>query len=103
LGADYEIMQGTNLRADWNYASGLFADFDPNTRSNPEVTQAWQAPEYGLFDLGLTHDFEFGDFDATLIANLNNVFDTEYISYARDNGVFYGFGRTFNVGAKFNF
>ncbi|HET8753513.1 MAG TPA: carboxypeptidase-like regulatory domain-containing protein [Salinimicrobium sp.] len=103
LGADYEIMEGTNFRADWTYASGLFADFDPNTRSNPEITQAWQAPEYGLFDLGLTHDFDFGAFDATLIANVNNVLDTDYISYARDNGVFYGFGRTFNVGAKFNF
>ena len=103
LGADYEIMQGTNLRADFVYASGLYADFDPNTRSNPEITQAWQAPEYGLLDLGLTHDFDFGDFEATLIANMNNVLDTDYISYARDIGVFYGFGRTFNVGAKFQF
>lgn len=103
FGADYEIMEGTNLRADWTYADGLYADFDPNTRSSPEIVQAWQAPEYGLFDLGLSHDFDFGGFEATLIANMNNVLDTDYISYARDNGVFYGFGRTFNVGAKFNF
>ncbi|NJX17438.1 hypothetical protein HC176_18365, partial [Tamlana crocina] len=50
--------------------------------------------------------FDFGDFEAMLIGNINNVLDTEYISIARggiNDGVFYGFGRTFNVGAKINF
>lgn len=104
LGADYEIMQGTGIRVDWNYYDNLFADFDPNTRNKPELGQSFEVPAFGLVDLGLTHDFDFGDFEATLIGNLNNVFDTEYISVARDAGqYFYGFGRTFNVGAKINF
>lgn len=103
VGADYEIIQGTNLRLDFVYADGAYADFDPNTRSNPEIEQAWQAPAYGLLDFGLTHDFDLGGFEATLIGNVNNVLDTEYISYARDNGVFYGFGRTYTVGVRANF
>ena len=105
-GADYEVMEGTSLRINWNYADDLYAEFEPETRSTRELGQSWELPEYGLVDLGLTHRFDFGEFDAMLIGNINNVFDTEYISIARGgrtDGVFYGFGRTFNIGAKLNF
>ena len=102
-GFDYEPMQGTHLRGNWNYFDNLYADFDPATRSTPERGQSWKAPDYGLVDLGITHKFDLGEFEAMLMGNLYNVFDTEYISVARDNGVFYGFGRTFNIGAKINF
>ncbi|MGB7787106.1 MAG: TonB-dependent receptor, partial [Salinimicrobium sp.] len=102
-GFDYEPMQGTHLRGNWNYFDNLFADFDPETRSTPDRGQSWEVPAYGLVDLGLTHKFDLGEFEAMLIGNVYNVFDTEYISVARDNGVFYGFGRTFNIGAKINF
>jgi iron complex outermembrane recepter protein len=105
-GMDYEVFRGTTIRADWNYYDDLYADFDPETRSTRELGQSWELPEFGLVDFGLTHKFDLGDFEARLIGNVNNVFDTEYISVARggvNEGVFYGFGRTFNVGAKFNF
>ncbi|NJY61282.1 TonB-dependent receptor plug domain-containing protein [Salinimicrobium sp. CDJ15-81-2] len=105
-GADYEFWEGTRLRVDWNYYDDLYAEFEPETRSTRELGQSWELPEFGLFDVGLTHRFDFGDFEAMLIGNINNVLDTEYISIARggiNDGVFYGFGRTFNVGAKINF
>ena len=102
-GFDYEPMQGTHLRGNWNYFDNLYADFDPETRSTEGRGQSWEVPAYGLVDLGLTHKFDLGEFDAMLIGNIYNIFDTEYISVARDNGVFYGFGRTFNIGAKINF
>ena len=108
-GFDYEPMEGTHLRGNWNYFDNLYADFDPETRGTEGRGQAWEAPAYGLVDLGLTHKFDLGEFEAMLIGNIYNVFDTEYISIARDNAkledtqVFYGFGRTFNIGAKINF
>lgn len=111
VGADYEVFDGTSLRADFNYYDNLYADFDPNNRNSPSVTQAWEVPAYSLLDLGLTHNFEFGPFDALLMVNVNNVFDTEYIADARDGSlsnartasVYYGWGRTYTVGAKINF
>lgn len=105
-GADYEVWQGTTVRLDWNYYDDLYAEFDPETRSTRELGQSWELPEFGLVDFGLTHKFDIGDFEAMLFGNVNNVLDTDYISIARggiNDGVFYGFGRTFNVGAKFNF
>ncbi|MHA6279165.1 TonB-dependent receptor [Salinimicrobium sp. CAU 1759] len=107
-GADYEVIEGTELRVNWNYFDDLYADFDPETRSTRDLGQSDAVPAFGLVDFGVAHDFDFGGFEATLIGNVNNVFDTEYISVARDRGVdapqvFYGFGRTFTVGAKLNF
>ena len=67
--------------------------------------------DYGLFDIALSHGFKFGPFDATLTGRMNNVFDTEYISDAQDGPgsttetalVYFGYGRTFSVGAKLKF
>jgi len=111
LGADLEVFEGTSVRADWNYADNLFADFDPNNRNSADLGNAWEIPAYGLFDLGVTHKFEFGGIDAMLMTNLNNVFDTQYVSFARDGGtesyrgstVYYGWGRSFTAGVKLNF
>ena len=105
-GAEYEVWQGTKLRLNWNYFDNLYAEFDPETRNTRELGQSWELPEYGLLDFGLTHKFDVGDLEAMLIGNVNNVLDTEYIAIARggvNDGVFYGFGRTINVGAKINF
>ncbi len=111
LGADYEAIPGTRLRLDFNYYDNLYADFDPNNRNTPDVVQAWKVPAYGLMDFGLTQNFKFGGFDAVLNGNINNIFDTEYIADARDGNqsnarsalVYYGFGRTYTLGAKIKF
>lgn len=106
LGADYEVFEGTNVRLNWNYFDDLYAEFDPETRSTRELGQSWKLPEFGLLDVGLTHKFDIGSLEAMLIGNVNNLLDTDYISIARggrNDGVFYGFGRTFNIGTKINF
>ncbi|WP_324719731.1 TonB-dependent receptor [Salinimicrobium sp. HB62] len=105
-GADYEVFEGTTVRVNWNYFDDLYAEFEPETRSTRELGQSWELPEYGLVDFGVTHKFDIGNLEALLMGNVNNVLDTEYISIARggiNDGVFYGFGRTFNIGAKINF
>ncbi len=111
LGANYKFSPDTRLIVDYNYYADIYADFDPSDRGTQGAPDAWKMPDYGLFDLALSHGFKFGSFDATLTGRMNNVFDTEYISDAQDGAgsvaetalVYFGYGRTFSVGAKLNF
>ena len=129
LGLNAKVFPGTFIRGNFNYFSRMYAQYDPSSRNDDEVefTDPWEAPDYGVFDLGFTHKFAFGSFDATINANVYNVLDTEYISdvtdgtrrdqfegpdgqtrtrlvsNAQDASVYYGFGRTYTVGMKINF
>ncbi len=111
LGLNYDVLKDMTLRAEYIYQDNFYSDFDPNNRNSPEVGQAWEIPAYGLFDVGLSYDFEMGAFQAVLNGNVYNVFDTEYIADSRDGlqsnaetaQVWYGFGRTYTVGAKLKF
>ncbi|WP_299777591.1 TonB-dependent receptor [uncultured Formosa sp.] len=111
LGANYEIMERTNLMLDYNYYDNLYAAYDPSDRGTAGAPDAWKAPAYSLFDLGLSHNFDMGPFDVRLLARMNNIFNVEYISDANDGTgstantalVYYGAGRTFSIGAKLNF
>ena len=111
LGANFEAFPGTFIRADYNYYARYFADFEPTERGETGLPDPWEIPDYGLLDLGLTHNFQFGPFDANINANVFNVTDTEYVSDAQDGSgynartstVWYGFGRTYTVGAKIKF
>lgn len=110
LGMDWKIMDKTHLTLDYNYFDNLYADYDPNSRGS-KGPQAWEAPSYSTVDFSLRYGFDFAGFDATLTGRMNNVFNTEYIADALDGSgsvantalVWYGFGRTFNVGLKFAF
>ncbi|MDT0557795.1 TonB-dependent receptor [Ichthyenterobacterium sp. W332] len=110
LGLNYELTPKTNLLVDYNYYARIFADFDPSDRGTPGP-DAWQMPNYGLFDLALRHKFSFGKFDAQISGRINNLLNTEYVSDAQDGTnsdaltslVWFGAGRTFNVGARINF
>ena len=111
LGFDYELMDKTHFTVDYNFFGDMWADFDPNNRETEGDPEPWKAPDYGTFDASLRYGFQFGGFDATLIARMNNVFDTTYIADARDGTfhnsssaqVWYGYGRTFNFTAKIRF
>ncbi len=111
LGMDWTVMEKTHFTIDYTYAGGLYADFDPNNRTTENEPQSWEVPEYGLFDASIRYGFEFGSFDTTLTARMNNVFDTLYIADAIDGtahdassaSVWYGYGRTFNISAKIRF
>ena len=127
LGADYEIIQGLGIDANYYFANNLYADFDigDETFEQPGRT-AWRLPSYGLMDLGAFYNFNVSKVGFTLRVNVNNVLDNEYLSESDtnylydpedtddrlipdsengsvDNRVFYGFGRTWNVGLKVRF
>ncbi|BDD08174.1 TonB-dependent receptor [Fulvitalea axinellae] len=113
LGADYEIFEGFKVGMDYNYYDNLYAKFDPADRGSEaeKGVQAWELPEYGLFDANVRYKFKLGQFDATLYGKLNNIFDEEYVSDAEDGtghdwqsaNVYYGFGRTWSMGLKVKF
>ncbi|WP_026775969.1 TonB-dependent receptor [Polaribacter sp. Hel_I_88] len=110
LGVNYDVLPETTFTIDYNYAADLFADYDPSDRGSVGPN-TWEVPAFHLFDTALRHKFDFAGFDASIIARVNNVFDTTYISDAQDGtgsnaataAVYYGFGRTFSVGAKIKF
>ena len=68
-------------------------------------------PDYGLLDVNAKFRFKIGDLDASLVGNVNNILDTEYIADALDGAdhgassalVYYGFGRTWSLSLKVNF
>ncbi|MGS2725496.1 TonB-dependent receptor [Psychroserpens sp. BH13MA-6] len=111
LGLNYKFAADTRLTIDYNYFDRLYADFNPSDRGDADAPDPWEVPAYGVFDAAMTHGFSFGQFDASLTARMNNVFNTKYIADALDGTnsnaqtalVYYGFGRTFSVGAKLKF
>jgi len=111
LGLDIQVLPELKLGADYNYYGNYMADFNfysyTKAGANP-----WKMPDYGLLNLNATIKFKMANLKSSLFVNVNNVFDTEYISDAYDaNGtstaagstVFYGFGRTWTTGLKINF
>ncbi|HEY9221072.1 MAG TPA: TonB-dependent receptor [Lutibacter sp.] len=111
LGFDYELMPKAHFTVDYNYYADLYADYNPDSRTTPGTPQPWKVPDYGTFDASVRYGFKIGDLDTTLIARMNNVFDTEYVADALDGQtndadsalVWFGFGRTFNISAKIKF
>lgn len=111
LGLDVKLTDSSNLAIDYNYFGDIYADFDPNNRTVDDVPQAWKLPNYATVDANLVHRFKIGSLDASLIARMNNVLNTEYIADARDGNdhnaqtaiVWYGFGRTFSLSTKIQF
>jgi outer membrane receptor protein involved in Fe transport len=111
LGIEYQLMPKTYFTVDYNYYADLYADYNPDSRTTPGTPQPWKVPDYGTFDASVRYGFKIGDLDTTLIARMNNVFDTEYVADALDGQtndaesalVWFGFGRTFNISAKIKF
>ncbi|EDP71134.1 putative TonB-dependent outer membrane receptor protein [Flavobacteriales bacterium ALC-1] len=111
IGANYRFGANTRFSVDYNYFDRLYADFDPSDRGLDGAPDPWEVPAYGVFDTAISHSFPFGKFEASLIARMNNVFNTHYIADALDGPgsnaesalVYYGFGRTFSVGATLKF
>ena len=113
LAADYELFKGLKVGADWNYFDNLYAEFDPAGRGDESEkgVQSWEVPSYGVVDANLVYRFNIGEFDATLIGNINNLFGTEFITDADDGAdhdwktakVYYGVGRTWMTSLRINF
>ncbi|MGI9551239.1 MAG: TonB-dependent receptor [Aurantibacter sp.] len=108
------------LSLNWFTASKLYAFLQPEDFDSPDNDGSLRLPSYNLFDAGAYYKFNFGGNSISLAANVNNLFNVQYIAesltntFAGDgdttfngistrNKVFFGFGRTFNVSARYNF
>ncbi|MEA1885827.1 MAG: TonB-dependent receptor [Bacteroidota bacterium] len=115
LNVSYILLAGLKFGIDYTYYDKLFAYFDPEGRTSEpasgENPDAWQMPGYQLVDVFMRYNFDLGPYRATLVGNINNLFDSEYISDARDGTshswtdaeVYYGWGRSWMVSLKIDF
>ena len=116
LGLTFRPTKEISVGADYTYYARNYADFTlPSYTASNEFTlqEPWKIPDAGQLDLNARYKFKLGGCNATLIANINNVLDYEYIMDAFYDGtnnrwqdayrVFYSFGRTFSVKVKLDF
>ena len=114
-------VEDLKLSASLFTASRLFAQISAEDFDDPDHQGSLRLPSYNLVDLGAYYNFKFGSDNTISIAvNVNNVFDEEYIAESLtntfadgsnatyqgidvSNKVFFGFGRTWNVSARYSF
>lgn len=116
LGANYEILKGLRVGADYTYFARNYAKFnvrgsDMTIGAEKDYTTPWRIPSAGVMDANFSYRFPVGKIWATISGNVNNVLDQEYITDAVDGTthdwttaqVYYGFGRTYSVRLRIAF
>lgn len=118
IGVDAKISKDLKFGIDTNFFGRNYADWaftSSDLLPNAEKTyeSPWRIPSAWTVDMNASYKFDLGNkVRATIMGNIENVFNQEYITDAYDGGnhdwktayrVFYGFGRTFNVRLKLNF
>jgi len=113
LGVDCWVLPDLKVGANIWHGSNIYAAFDVQNRVSKETegVDSWKMPSYELVDANVKYEFEIANTEATLYGNVNNLLDTEYISDAKDGtghnaetaSVWYGWGRTWNLGLKIKF
>lgn len=123
LSATIKPIDNIDIYLDWHYVDNLYANFDIYAFKNKEVASkgALKLPSYNLFDLGAAYRLSlFKHHQMTFAFNINNLFDTYYISESQDNihatetstlykgvdvknRVFFGLGRTWNFSMRYTF
>ena len=116
-------VKGLKVDIDWRYVDNLYANLnvaDFNSKANADLG-ALKLPSYNLFDLGASYKLSLTDKQRlTFSAHAYNLLDTYYIeeSYTSKhatngvktyqgisvkNNVYFGPGRTFSFGVRYNF
>lgn len=112
VGATYRPFAYTTIALNYNFYGQHYADFVPEDRTDAkDKMQAWRLPNYSTFDLSFTYGFRIESIVMQVVGNVNNIFNTKYISDAQDGKthtresamVWYGFGRTWSVGIRMMF
>lgn len=126
LGVDYRIVGGLKVDGTFRFVDKLYSKIDVMSAENENYLGALELPSFNLLDLGLTYTMNVGkdkQNSVVIRGNVNNVFDTIYISDAgtstragdkyatgeswkgidTGNQVWFGTGRTWNVTLRYNF
>ena len=119
LGIDQKFGELLNVDLDYRFVDGLYADYSITDSAFTEAKNpgALKLPSYGLVDLGATFTMKKG---WSLRANINNLLNTTYIAESnsnihatagsetwngvdKNNSVWFGFGRTWNLSLRYQF
>ena len=116
-------IKGLKFDVDWRYVDDLYANLNiSNFNKKVEAEKgALKLPSYNLFDLGASYKWQLTDKQRlTFSVQAYNVLDTYYISESYTsihttngsktyqdidvrNQVYFGDGRTFSFGVRYNF
>ncbi len=109
---DITFLKNFRFTADWQFNDRMYADFDPEGRTNPEDrAPSYRIPGYHLVNAGLSWSGRIGGkLGLTVFANAGNLLNTFYIERGQDGADhdlatfrgFWGFGRNFNFGLRFS-
>ncbi len=127
VGMAVKPISGLTIRVEGNHAANLYSQFDISNFDIFEQVDSGEViptyapvklPSFTLLDASVSYKFNIGDIGVTANANVYNIMDTKYIAemttnnadfpvgstqFLRANKGWYGFGRTWSAGLKFNF
>lgn len=119
--ADYKIMKGLSIDADWRYYDKLYAAIDPESFDTEDNLGSLELPSFNLLDAGVTYNIYLKNRRSVMIrGNINNVLNKQYISQSDTNNhlesgdedwngvnvsnrVYFGNGRTWNFSVAYKF
>lgn len=85
----YEPVKSFYLKLKGTHFANNYADFQPEDLRGPDAgRESWQMPSYTLFSFHTGYHFRTKDIGWNIRANVLNLFDTIYISDARNNDTF---------------
>ena len=121
LGADYRFSYNFSVDLDFQSFDNLYGNFGPldSEFSSANNRGSLQLPSFSIVDIGATYRTTFMGMNTRVRANVNNLFDEEYIAdsstnFFADGGrtwngvnttniVNFGRGTTWNLGVSFDF
>ncbi len=121
LGANYTFFKNFNAGLNWRYASNLYAAIDVTDFDQEENDGSLELPSFNLVDARINYNWHLkGGNSLEFSVNVNNLFDTLYISEADTNiiagdgdntwegvdtrnRVYFGWGRSWNTAIRFRF
>ena len=119
LGANYDFLKNFSAGLNWRLANNLYADINPEDFGTPG-SKTLELPSFNLFDARLGYTWRMKKSNTLgFNVNVNNLFDTIYISESdtnrhaeagddtydgihTGNRVYFGWGRTWNFSLRFS-
>ena len=121
LGANYTFFKNFNAGLNWRYAANLYADIDVTDFDQEDNDGSLELPSFHLVDARINYNWHLkGGKSLEFSVNVNNLFDTLYISESDTNvhadagddtwegintrnRVYFGWGRSWNTAIRFRF
>jgi len=121
LGGGYKFLDGFRFGLNWRYAGNLYAAISTEDFKYEDHSGSLELPSFNLFDARLSYNWRLNNgMGLEFSTNVNNLFDTVYISESdtnkhaetgddtwngikTSNRVYFGWGRTWNASVRFRF